>query len=376
MHRYDRTRTARGGVKQFYMHVSIVAKEDPVTIGEKNMILKMELQKTKALRCMVVRNGLMDLDFFTEGLNKSVSSIQFTVAEDFDEAQSLISAGKEFDTIVIDLSDAKFKFNEISLQINILSQQASTVVLASERHYRRISEALPSGEAGCLIQKTATPGELRKAILCAEKISRLNHAVSASELRFKKLFNSYPAMIFICDPDTGKFLDVNESAVSQLGYSRKEFLAMQLKDLSTSLREKGSLFGHRVFGGENAESLTQIEKFSTKNGEILDLQIVFMPFKAGGKDVDMLLATNVSSKIKQGRIIEIQNQRFDNIAWTQSHIVRAPVARLMALINIFRNGMIDDSERRAILDHIYESAEEIDELVRGIALASNNAKKN
>lgn len=325
---------------------------------------------------MVIQNSLLDYDYFTEADNKGVSNIQFIRTEHFDDAQSLISEGRKFDAIAIDLSDDKIKLNDIKFQINILSEQAPLVVLTSERHYRKVSEVLPSGAAGCLIKKTATPGEFYKAIWCTEKLSRLQAAKCASELRFKQLFNSYPTMILICDPETGKFLDVNESAIDQLGYSRKDFLSKKLRDLSTSLRGKALLFRKRRSGDGNPESITQIEKFRARNGEILDLQVAFLPFSIGGKDVDMLLATNISSKIKQGRIIEMQNERFDNIAWTQSHIVRAPVARLMALINIFKNGLIEEAEREVILDNIYVAAEEIDEIVRGIALASQNARRN
>ncbi|MCA1750673.1 MAG: PAS domain S-box protein [Flavobacteriales bacterium] len=339
-------------------------------------MVEMEVSKKKAFRCMMIQNSFINCDYFTENINAGISGIQFVLTEDFEEAQSLISEGREFDAIAIDLSDDQMKWNDIKFQINILSEQAPLVVLTSERHYCKVSEVLPSGAAGCLIKKTATPGEFHNAILCTEKLSRLQAAKCASELRFKQLFNSYPTMIFICDPETGKFLDVNESAIDQLGYSYKDFLSKKLRDLSSSLRGKALLLREWRSRDENPESITQIKKFKAKNGEILDLQVVFLPFSIGGKDVDMLLATNISSKIKQGRIIEMQNERFDNIAWTQSHIVRAPVARLMALINIFKNGLIEEAERELILDNIYAAAEEVDEIVRGIALASQNAREN
>ena len=40
--------------------------------------------------------------------------------------------------------------------------------------------------------------------------------------------------MWVCDPKTFAFLDVNDAAVKKYGYSRKEFLTMTLKDIRPS----------------------------------------------------------------------------------------------------------------------------------------------
>jgi hypothetical protein len=61
-----------------------------------------------------------------------------------------------------------------------------------------------------------------------------------------------------------------------------------------------------------------------------------------------------------------QNDKFREIAWIQSHVVRAPLARIMALIDLFDIAKDDDMDERTILDYLMASAKELDEAVKNI----------
>lgn len=70
--------------------------------------------------------------------------------------------------------------------------------------------------------------------------------------------------------------------------------------------------------------------------------------------------------------IEEQNKKLREIAWTQSHIVRAPVARLMGIIELFKEDMLETSEKEEMLDHILESAMELDDIIKDIVEKSKS----
>ncbi|WP_178338902.1 PAS domain-containing protein [Arenibacter nanhaiticus] len=70
--------------------------------------------------------------------------------------------------------------------------------------------------------------------------------------------------------------------------------------------------------------------------------------------------------------IEHQNKIFRDIAWTQSHVVRAPVARLMGIIDLFKNDMLDTGEKEEMLDHILAACQEIDLIINDIVEKSNS----
>ncbi|WP_282075079.1 PAS domain S-box protein [Maribacter aquivivus] len=77
---------------------------------------------------------------------------------------------------------------------------------------------------------------------------------------------------------------------------------------------------------------------------------------------------DVTTKVLHLNAIEEQNAQLKKIAWTQSHIVRAPVARLMGLINLLTDdkGKLNVEEKEQVLNYIFTSADEIDNVIKDI----------
>ncbi|MBD1364538.1 PAS domain S-box protein [Mucilaginibacter sp. ZT4R22] len=73
--------------------------------------------------------------------------------------------------------------------------------------------------------------------------------------------------------------------------------------------------------------------------------------------------------ITSGRIylqkIEEQNRTLREISWMQSHVVRAPVARIIGLSAILHNDP-DDKDIKVIANYLNQSAEELDEVIKNI----------
>ena len=65
--------------------------------------------------------------------------------------------------------------------------------------------------------------------------------------------------------------------------------------------------------------------------------------------------------------IENHNARLKEIAWTQSHIVRAPLAKVMGLVDLLLNYKNDLENVDEILKNILISANELDSIIREIA---------
>jgi len=64
--------------------------------------------------------------------------------------------------------------------------------------------------------------------------------------------------------------------------------------------------------------------------------------------------------------IEQQNRVLREIAWTQSHVIRAPLARLMGLTSVLDFEDQDPDEQKEILKHINSSAKELDCIIRDV----------
>ena len=91
-------------------------------------------------------------------------------------------------------------------------------------------------------------------------------------LLFKDLINQSNDSVFVIDPETSRFLDVNDEACTSLGYEREELIKMGVIDIDTNLpsepfwedhvREVKER-GHFVFEGEHKQ----------KNGTTLPVEI-------------------------------------------------------------------------------------------------------
>lgn len=64
--------------------------------------------------------------------------------------------------------------------------------------------------------------------------------------------------------------------------------------------------------------------------------------------------------------IEEQNKKFKEIAWIQSHIVRAPLARIMGLVDLLKN-FVPGDDKDQLLIHLTNSAKELDSIIINIA---------
>jgi len=68
--------------------------------------------------------------------------------------------------------------------------------------------------------------------------------------------------------------------------------------------------------------------------------------------------------------LEDQNKTFREISWMQSHAVKAPLARIMGLIELLKTSRDNDFEKT--IDYILLSTHELDEIINKISLESNS----
>jgi len=64
--------------------------------------------------------------------------------------------------------------------------------------------------------------------------------------------------------------------------------------------------------------------------------------------------------------LEEQNQKLREISWMQSHVIRAPVAKILGLIPLINDVKENKSEREKMLAYLLLSANELDEVIGDI----------
>lgn len=82
---------------------------------------------------------------------------------------------------------------------------------------------------------------------------------------------------------------------------------------------------------------------------------------------------DITSQTRHIQRIEAQNNKLREIAWIQSHGVRAPLARIMGLVNLI-NTEHPETDIRQLVNFILTSVVELDELVRAVVLKTEELK--
>jgi PAS domain S-box-containing protein len=92
-----------------------------------------------------------------------------------------------------------------------------------------------------------------------EDRARASEALKASEQRFRAIIDRTNDAIEVVDPETGRFLDVNEAACLAHGYTREEYLALTVPEINPlmavrsweEIREELRRAGSRVFESQH-----------------------------------------------------------------------------------------------------------------------------
>ena len=75
---------------------------------------------------------------------------------------------------------------------------------------------------------------------------------------------------------------------------------------------------------------------------------------------------DVSDSVRHVHEMKKQNDALREIAWIQSHVVRAPLASLMALVDILKSKDFGTMDEAFVLENIAANARKLDNIVRTI----------
>ncbi|SDD85936.1 PAS domain S-box-containing protein [Pricia antarctica] len=203
-------------------------------------------------------------------------------------------------------------------------------------------------------------------------------AIKESERRYSDLFHLSPQPMWVYDIDTLKFLDVNKAAIKHYGHSYEEFLNMTIRKIRPET-EIIKLEANLKLSQQKEKHYTHGEYVHRKkNGEeiIVDIRTNILSYK--GKKAKVVLVTDITERYKYMQAMEAQNEKLKKIAWTQSHVVRAPLARIMGLIDLLKEDSpsVDQKEKEQLLEHIFQSATEFDEIIRNIVNTTQHSSEN
>ncbi len=137
-----------------------------------------------------------------------------------------------------------------------------------------------------------------------------------------------------------------------------------------------------LFTGD--EDALALEKYRNANKSLKPLALEFSTVRRSGEDYWMsfsmvpvpnsdgeythrlIIMRDITERREYLNLLKRQNKRLKEIAFTQSHIVRAPLSRLMGLVNVLLSTDKEDPDLEIMLGNVGTSAQELDEVIKNI----------
>ena len=390
--------------------------------------------KHKTFHVLLVEDDLSDALLVEKALQGSFApSFVLTHVTRLDEGVEKLQH-EDFDLAVLDLALPDSQGWETFFTIRDEVPEVPVVILTGLADYDLALQAFEEGAADCLPKSYLFNGELARACYIAMERTRrglvrsesaarhrsrdrqmpdlfdtvttrntglardrMNGApqkdlatLQASEISYRRLFETAQDGILILDADTGRIRDVNPYLANLLGYSRSEILGQTVGDLSPfqdSMANKAMLARVQEQGYVRYENLPM----ETRDGRRIAVEFVSNEYVAGDEAVIQCNVRNIMQRKRAEEQVHHQQQELERrvasrtselkalnseleaFSYSVSHDLRAPLRHITGFLELLHDSIATSLSEKELqyLTTIAESAERMGELIDNLLAFSH-----
>jgi len=314
-------------------------------------------------KILIVGSG--ELPIIEKMLRKRIARPGLSLAEDIEQARKALSE-ESFDAVLFlkmagseDFADAETLIkNAGACPVIILCKEANAAVAGAY-------DVIPIRRLDSWL--------LYKTIAHAAEKKKMQGLLRDSHQRYSDLFHLNPLPMWAYHVDTLRFLSVNDAAVREYGYSRNDYKQMTILDIRPE--EDIAQLEKAVDFVKKHEKLfsTGIFRHRKKNGEVISVEILSNIIYIGGEKYELVMANNITERVNHIAAIEKRNRQLREIAFEQSHIVRAPLANMLCILHVAREMDMSTDEGRELLERLFECGTQLDSSIAEIVQKTFNA---
>jgi PAS domain S-box-containing protein len=138
---------------------------------------------------------------------------------------------------------------------------------------------------------------------------------------FRTLMDHSSDAVFICDPETGRFLDVNASASRRLGYSREELLQLKASDIEDRFPDGNFWPADKAAAFNHAAARTVTGRHRRKDGTTVPVEVNAGFVTVRGGDYIVAVARDISDRERAEKQLRHSEERFRTLIQYSSDMI-------------------------------------------------------
>ena len=251
----------------------------------------------KPYRILVIEDNLGDLTIVEDFLTEQIADPVIVHAGNFKKAAEILSADEHlFDVILLDLSLSDKSGQELVTEMLQIAPACPVIILTGYADINFSIKSISQGILDYLLKDELNATALYKSIIYAIERKKTITELKKAEKRASDLFDLSPQPMWLYNPETYRFIQVNKAAIEHYGYSEEEFLKIKLIDLSPHddvLLTKEAIRMHET---ENDEIYKGKFEHKKKSGEIIEVEIFSTPIRINDHSYRSVIAIDITEK--------------------------------------------------------------------------------
>lgn len=199
-------------------------------------------------------------------------------------------------------------------------------------------------------------------------INRLYNRVKRRNIDLELLFKNPDLGILKLD-ESGNIKRISDNIFKMTGLRSEELIGKHILEFfSQEFKEESLEDLKEIASSKENKSFQLTKQIISKNGDVIILKVYGMKIinTKSKKHTFIAAFQNISEQINFLDSLESQNKKLRELAFEQSHIVRAPLARILGIADLINGFELDNEEKKDLLSHINTSAKELDQALREI----------
>jgi PAS domain S-box-containing protein len=183
---------------------------------------------------------------------------------------------------------------------------------------------------------------------------------------FRNLIDHSNDGVFVIDPETGEFRDVNDTACHRLGYDKTELLDLSLLDVETNLSDIDTFRDH-VEEVRAEGALTFDGEHQRADGTTVPVEVNVTHVELDQEHL-LAVARDVTERRKYQRKLEESNERLEQFAYAASHDLKEPLRMVSSYLQLVERRYGDelDDDGREFLEFAVDGADRMSDMIEGL----------